>query len=192
MNTVQQDYRDERPQAGPGAPPPYQVPPAPAAPGARQIDARMKSPALAGFLSGIFPGLGQIYVGYYQRGLTFALVVAGIITSLASGLLEGLEPMLGIGIGFTYLLNIIDANRLANLYNQAVQGLGATELPDKFTLPEERGSMAGGVVLVVLGGLLLLNRLFDISLDWIADWWPLGVVALGIWLILKARKGRES
>ncbi len=188
MNNAQSDYRDESPQFGSAPPPPR---PAPSTAPAPYLDARRKSPALAGWLSAIFPGLGQIYIGYYQRGITFALLSGTIITALASELFKEMDPMLGIGIGFTYLLSIIDANRLAHLYNQVIQGMPGVQLPDKFTLPQERGSLVGGVILIVLGGLMLLNRLFDFSLEWIADWWPLGVVALGVWLIVKARQTRS-
>ncbi len=206
MNILQHLRREERPGeagsgagmgmgtdpavgAGPGAPPP--PPPAWTAP-SRPADVTLKAPVLAGFLSAIFPGLGQIYVGYYQRGATFTLTVAAIITTLAGGLMHGMEPLLGIAIGFTWFLGIIDANRLANLYNQAMQGRSGLNLPEGFQLPRERGSYAGGAVLVVLGLLLFLNRKFDFSLEWLEDWWPLGVMGLGIWLIVKARRGRAS
>ena len=202
MNILQHLRREERPgEVGSGAgtgpaagavpgtpsPPPPAWPPPP-----RPADANLKSPVLAGFLSAIFPGLGQIYVGYYQRGATFTLTEAAIISVLAGGLMRGLEPLLGIAIGFIWFLGIIDANRLANLYNQAMQGRAGMNLPEGFQLPRERGSYAGGAVLVVLGLLLFLNRNFDFSLEWLEDWWPLGVVGLGIWLIVKARRGRDS
>lgn len=202
MNILQHLRREERPGevgsgagtgpgpgSGPGAPPP--PPPAWTAQ-SRPADVNLKAPVLAGFLSAIFPGLGQIYVGYYQRGATFTLTMAAIITTLASNLMHGLEPLLGIAIGFTWFLGIIDANRLANLYNQAIQGRTGVDLPDGLQLPRERGSYAGGVVLVVLGLLLFLNRNFDISLEWLEDWWPLGVMGLGVWLIVKARQGRSQ
>lgn len=200
MNTLQHLRREERPgDSGPGAgsprdPGPGQgsPPPAPPAwsPPPRPADGNQKSPVLAGFLSAIFPGLGQIYVGYYQRGATFTLSMAAVITILAGNLLHGLEPLLGIAIGFTWFLGIIDASRLANLYNQAMQGRQGPDLPEGFRLPRERGSYAGGIVLVVLGLLLFLNRNFDFSLEWLEDWWPLGLAGLGIWLIVKARQGR--
>ena len=47
-------------------------------------------------------------------------------------------------------------------------------------------------MLVLLGVLIFLNRNFDFSLEWLADWWPLGVIGLGVWLIVKARRGRRE
>ena len=46
--------------------------------GRGQRDARYKSPMLAGFLS-VMPGLGQVYVGYYQVGFVHAIITFSII-----------------------------------------------------------------------------------------------------------------
>jgi len=43
----------------------------------RVRDTRRKSPAIAAILS-MMPGLGQVYVGYYQRGFVHAVVVASL------------------------------------------------------------------------------------------------------------------
>ena len=191
--------REEQPEgygpgapSGPGALPPASPPPPPYYAPPLRPDPRLKSPVLAGFLSALFPGLGPIYIGYYQRGVSFALTLAAIITALASGSVHGLEPLFGIAIGFTYFLGIVDAIRLGHLYNQVVMGQPGSQLPDGMKLPKERGSYAGGIVLVLLGVLIFLNRNFDFSLEWLADWWPLGVIGLGVWLIVKARRGRRE
>lgn len=182
MSTNPQEYLPGQQPNDPGGPPPYVPQPV------RPVDTPQKSPALASFLSALFPGLGQVYIGYYQRGITFGLAVAGIITSLASGMLRGMEPLLGISIGFTYFWCIIDANRLANLYNQTMRGAAGGSLPDVSALPQDRGSIAGGIVLLVLGFLLFVNRMWDVSLEWLEDWWPLGMMILGGYLIWKARR----
>ena len=51
-------------------------------------DPRRKSPWLAAILSAM-PGLGQIYVGYYQQGFINALVVGGLIAIIAGEVIEG-------------------------------------------------------------------------------------------------------
>ena len=60
--------------------PPADPPAAPASQYLSILDSRRKSPGLACFLS-LMPGLGQVYVGYYQRGFVHAAVVAALITS---------------------------------------------------------------------------------------------------------------
>ena len=110
--------------------PPHAVPSAPSAPAAPALqspgpyvsilDSRRKSPALACFLS-LMPGLGQVYVGYYQRGFVHAAVVATLITVLSSEIRE-LTPMVALFLTFFWLYNIIDAGRRAALYNEVLAG----------------------------------------------------------------------
>lgn len=148
-------------------------------------DPRSKSPILACFLS-LMPGLGQIYVGYYQRGFAHILVAASVIALLANNALPELIPLLGLFLAFFWLYNIIDAGRRASLYNMALQGTDPMKLPDDFTLPATRGSMAGGIALMGAGLILLAHTRFGVSLDWLREWWPLAPVLMGAWLVYKA------
>ncbi len=154
----------------------------------RRRDLPYKVPALAGFLCGIMPGLGHVYVGYFQLGVTIALVFAGCITALSLGVQKGMEPLFGLTIAFTYLFGIVDAVRRASMYNRYLEGLGADVAPPEMVSPGWGGSRAGGIVLIVLGAILALETMFDIELEWLADVWPLGLIGLGIWLFLKARR----
>jgi hypothetical protein len=156
-------------------------------PGPRRRDLPYKAPALAGLLSGLLPGLGQIYVGYYQVGLILAAVFAGVITVLAGGA-DGLEPFFGIMVGFTWLYGIIDAVRRAQAVNLALDGFGSGPLPEDLTLPAAGGSRTGGVILMVLGLLLVLHTGFDLELRWLEDWWPLLLIGLGAWLFWRSRQ----
>ncbi len=143
-----------------------------------------KSPLLASLLS-CFPGLGQIYIGYYQRGFTHAIIVAVAITALASGI-GSLTPLFGVLLAFFWIYNIIDAGRRASLYNQAVDGVENIEMPQDIKLGGG-GSMAGGALLIAIGFVLFLYTRFDVSMVWLEEWWPLGAVVLGVYLIYKAR-----
>ena len=156
-------------------------------------DPRRKSPALATIMSAM-PGLGQIYVGYYQQGFTNILVVAGTITLLSNAGRFGmgpLEPLLGVFLAFYWLFNLVDAGRRATFYNQALAGLDKTALPEDMRLPSGGGSLAGGVVLVVLGLIIFSNTMFGFSLDWLSQWWPLALVAGGAYLIYSAARDRQ-
>lgn len=156
-------------------------------------DPRRKSPALATIMSAM-PGLGQIYVGYYQQGFTNILVVAGTITLLSNAGRFGmgpLEPLLGVFLAFYWLFNLVDAGRRATFYNQALAGLDKTALPEDMRLPSGGGSLAGGVVLVVLGLIIFSNTMFGFSLDWLSQWWPLALVAGGAYLIYSAARDRR-
>ncbi|MCZ6725893.1 MAG: DUF5668 domain-containing protein [Acidobacteria bacterium] len=167
-------------------------PPAPA-PQPMQIaahDPRHKSPFLASLLS-MVPGLGQVYVGYYQRGFIHVLVVASLITLLASGP-GALAPLAGIFLGFFWLYNIVDAGRRAALYNEALAGRTGIEPPQDFATPALGGSVVGGTVVALVGFVLLLNTRFGVSLDWLDEWWPMALIAFGAYLIYKARQDKAA
>lgn len=172
------------------APPPYAAyPPRP-----MEIprDPRTKSPGLAAFFS-MMPGLGQIYVGYYPKGFVHAVVVAGIISILSST--HGDEPfvpMLAIFLAFFWLYNVIDAARLAALYNRALAGGNEPDLPEGFKLPGMGGSIVGGSILVAAGFVVLLHTRWGVRLDWVRDWWPVFPMLFGVYLVAKAVAERKA
>lgn len=154
-------------------------------------DARRKSPFLACVLSAM-PGLGQVYVGYYQRGFIHAIIVAVAITLLSSGSLGPLIPLVAISLAFFWLYNIVDAGRRAALYNLALDGGTGMELPEDFQVAGLRGSLIGGITLVVVGLVLLANTRFGVSLDWIEYWWPVAIIAFGGYLAYKAIQDKSE
>ena len=177
---------DERSQQQPT--PQQAFPPLPAAPAS---DPRSKSVPLACVLSAM-PGLGQVYVGYYQRGFIHAITVASLITYLASGGWSELKPLAALFMAFFWLYNIIDAGRRASLYNQALTGSEQIEPPSDFKMPSVGGSIFGGLILMGFGFMLLLHTRFDMSLDWIEEWWPIGLMILGLYLLVRAVQERMS
>jgi len=150
---------------------------------------RRKSVALAIVLS-MMPGLGQVYVGYYQRGFLHIFAFAGLIMLVSSNHFQGLEPFFGVSLAFLVLYNFVDAGRRAVLYNLALDGVGPDRLPDEGE--GARGSLAGGTILIVIGVLLFLNLRFDVSLEWLEEWWPVGLIALGAYLVWQSRKERRA
>ncbi len=202
MDEPRNDTDAPQPEAPAATPPPAaQAPPQPEpGPPPRQqrygrrwetdpyhpFDPRRKSPFLASFLS-LMPGLGQIYVGYYQAGFVHPLVAGTIIVLLAQGDMRGFEPFLGFFLAFFWLYNIIDAGRRAAYYNQVLEGDNQVELPKGFLAPGG-GSLTGGMFLIIIGGMLLAKTALDISLAWVEDWWPLAPIIFGVYLVVKAAK----
>jgi len=144
-------------------------------------DPRRKSPLFALALS-MMPGLGQIYVGYYQRGFMHALVVGGLIAMLNNDL-GSLTPPVGLFLAFFWLYNIVDAGRRAMLYNEALAGRTGIELPQDFAGPGLGGSIPGGIVLAIAGGVLLAHTRFGMPLGWVKEWWPAALVIFGVYLV---------
>jgi Domain of unknown function (DUF5668) len=154
-------------------------------------DPRKKSVMLAIILS-LMPGLGQIYVGYYDLAFRNILVICGLIAIIATGGADhGLEPVVALFLAFFWLHNLVDAGRRASFYNQALAGVRPMELPEDIKAPQQTlRSFAGGVLLVAVGLLLFANTMFRIPLDWLARWWPLALVGAGAWLIHADRRGK--
>jgi hypothetical protein len=142
------------------------------------------NPALAGILAGFFPfGVGAVYTGQYAKGLahlvTFTLLVVGL-----NSVHGALEPLLGLGMAFFYVYQIIDSVRSA----KAVQ-MGQPA-PDPFGLGQTFGAgekvntskvPTAAVVLIGLGILFLLQTMgvFEFGFDRV---WPVFLIGLGCWL----------
>jgi len=154
-------------------------------------DPRKKSVMLAMLLS-VMPGLGQVYVGYYNLGFRNILVICGLIAILATGDLDDLEPVVGLFIAFYWLHNVVDAGRRASFYNQALAGLRPMDLPEDTKMPQPLGSFVGGVLLIAAGLLLFAHTMFRVPIDWLAQWWPLALVGAGAWLIYADRRSKAA
>ena len=186
-----QEQAEPATQQPPAYPPQQQTSPAPQL-ASRVDDPRRKSPPLACILSAM-PGLGQIYVGYYQRGFIHAFVVAGMFFIL--NVLSDRSPLFPAAVVFMiffWLYNIIDAGRRASLYNQLLVGRETVDLPEDIRMPGIRGSVFGGLILIIAGGIILSHTAYGLSLTWIEDWWPVGLFLIGGYLIVKGIQERMT
>jgi hypothetical protein len=146
------------------------------------------NPAVAGILAGFFPiGVGAVYTGQYAKGLAHLVIMVLLIIGLGSDLPWFVITMLAIGTGFFYIYQIIDSIRSA----KAIQV--GEPAPDPFGLAQTFGAgekfeatkiPTGAAVLIGLGLLFLLHTagLFQFGLD---RFWPLILIALGVWLFAK-------
>ncbi len=142
------------------------------------------NPAVAGILAGFLPvGVGAVYNGQYAKGLAHLVITVGTIVALSSGLPWYMDTVLGIGLGFFYFYQIIDAVRSAHAI-QAGQpapdpfGLAQTFSPgDTFDASQVP---TGAIILIGLGLLFLLHTvgLFEFGFG---RFWPLILIFLGIW-----------
>ena len=151
------------------------------------------NPTVAGILAGFFPfGVGAVYCSQYAKGLSHLVIMVLLIIGVSSDVPWYMHTMLGLGIGFFYVYQIIDAVRTA----RAIQ-LGEPA-PDPFGL----GSMFGysspsanvpgtkseatvpvaAVVLIGLGVLFLINTALGFSLH---RYWPVILIVLGVYLFAK-------
>jgi hypothetical protein len=157
------------------APPVAYAPAAPAMP-ARPAAPPGKNPAAAGLLS-FFPGLGHVYLGLYKRGIVFFAILV-LLIAIAD---RGNSGPFGMLIPFWWIFVLIDAVRQARAIN-------ATGMPEPGFFGEEKplkadGGLTFGIFLILIGLFFLLDRIVDIDLGFLLDWWPALLVAFGGWQV---------
>lgn len=195
---------DNRYETQPPAPPPPPLPLAtePAMPRTIPVVIEKKSPGLAGILSGIFPGLGHLYLGLYQRSFKVAAAFVGCIWIVSTGFMNGhLTPIFGMGIAFIWFFGIIDSVRQAKAINSGYVEAGglASEKTLATARRESTSSLTWGVILVGIGSLWLLDRYADLEAFWavVEDWLaPASFILFGVILIttyvIKKRRHNEA
>jgi hypothetical protein len=170
------------------APPPPPVQPAqPAAPPAAFATplAFRKSPGLAGVLS-MFPGVGHIYLGLYQRAVVFFAIWV-LTLAIAS---TGRAGPLGVLIPFWWFFVLIDAVRQAKAINAT--GAAESNIVAKEMAMKAGGNLAFGILMILFGAFFLLDRLVTIDLSFLIDWWPLLLVAFGAWQVFAYYKAKQA
>jgi hypothetical protein len=177
--THDDDTRDPQPSASappkPPVPPPSPRPqlperdlsPPPPSPGSARRDDELY-PWLAALLS-VIPCLGHLYARAPGRALALFLSWIVAITMLPFGL--------NIAAAFfLWFFGIFDSYREAQLAN--------LDEPDAARSARGTGGLALGVFLTLTGGLLLAHHVYGLSLDWLREWWPVVVIAGGVYLII--------
>lgn len=178
------------------APPPAQTipppPPPPVAPvAAVPVYVEHKSPGLAGFLS-IFPGLGHLYLGLYQRAFAFAGAFCILIFFNSHGRIAVLS---GPATAFVWFFAIIDAVRQAKAINRgSVAESGFAPAGQIRRASEGTGGLTWGVILVGIGVLWILDRYLIIDWSFMEEWGgPAALILLGLILVIShIRRKRQE
>ena len=172
------------PQAAAGppwtAPAPGRVPSGPGAPAPASVQDSSVSPGLA-FLLGLIPGVGAIYNAQYAKGLVHVVIWGFLVSIVSSDAAGGLEPLFGMLIAVWHFYMAFEAYHTAKK-----RALG--EPVDEFSsLVPLRGRGAGfpalPVVLIAVGTLFLLNNLDILRFYQIVRYWPVFLIALGVYLL---------
>ena len=154
----------------------------PAAPG-QLVPARSGNAAVA-FILGFFPGLGAVYNGEYNKALIHIVVFAAMIVGLTSDLDPGPTVALSLLLaGFVFYM-AFDAMRTVQTRRTGTVTVDPLESWSK-------SRPIGPIILIVVGGLLLLN-----NFDWFPFWrlsrlWPVILIAVGV-IMFRNRMERRS
>jgi Domain of unknown function (DUF5668)/B-box zinc finger len=171
--------------AGMGAPPPPYVPPPYSAPGPPQ-QARVYadvSPGLALFL-GFIPGVGAIYNGQYAKGILHA-VIWGVLMSIADHV-HGAEPLMVITVMAFWAYMALEAYHTAR---KRRAGEPVDEYSSIINLRTGRDLPLVAIGLILFGGVLLLYTLDLIDFERVARFWPVLLIAAGVYLLYGRFRG---
>jgi len=179
------------------APPPY-APPAPsyapppaspyaAAPSAGQpytgypaqpaqvLAQPRSSPAAAFILAFVFPGLGAIYNRQYNKGLIYIAIFASAIMGFMSDIDGGLKAIIGILLGGFFFYTAFEAMQTAQAMNRG-------EAPPDPLESWSKDRPIGPIILIGLGVLFLLDNFHIFDFIRIGRFWPLILIAAGLYL----------
>jgi hypothetical protein len=168
-------------------------------------------PAVAGILAGFFPfGVGAVYTGQYAKGLAHLLTFTFLVWGENVMHNDGLSAVLGLGLAFFYVYQIIDAVRSAHAIRLGVpppdpfglsQAFGMGDvLGDKSASPSpaqpglasetsNRSSVPTAAVILIGLGMLFLLHTTDLWYFNIDRLWPLILIGLGTWIFYRKNYG---
>ena len=141
------------------------------APGAKSSSGRAGTAAALG----VIPGLGAVYNGDYWKALIHVLVFAAIIT-----LIPHAPVIFSLVLAAWVFYMPVEAYQTAKA--KAARGDVTSEAARR-----QRETL-GPVLLIMIGSLALLDELNLIDIDRVLDFWPLGLIALGVWMLMKRRE----
>ncbi|HVS86605.1 MAG TPA: DUF5668 domain-containing protein [Candidatus Acidoferrum sp.] len=163
--------------------------PAPAAPTAVVTSAstaptRAGNPGAAFVLGFLFPGLGAVYNGQYNKALIHIVVFAAFILGLSSDMDGGMKAVFGILLGGFIFYMAFDAMRTAQSNQRG-------ETPADPLESWSKNRPVGPIILIVLGAIFLLN-----NFDWfpfyrLVRFWPLILIIVGGLMFRNRLSGRS-
>lgn len=147
---------------------------------------RTTSKPAAAVILGLVPGLGAVYNGEYVKALVHVCIFGALIAAGSSDMARDLQPLFVLAAFCFYFYMPIDAYRVAK-----ARETGET-LPDPFAFGPLGGAdgrvPVGPIILIGLGVLLLFANFGLFRFFWFSRLWPLGLIALGAWILVGRSK----
>ena len=143
-----------------------------------------RNPALAFILGFLFPGLGAVYNGQYNKALIHIVVFATLILGLSSDMDGGMKAVMGIMLGAFVFYMAFDAMQTAQAQRRGEVSTDPLQTWSK-------GQPIGPIILIGAGVLFLLYN-FDIFPFYrIERFWPLILIAVGVLMFKNRLAGRS-
>jgi hypothetical protein len=146
------------------------------------------SPGVA-FVLGLIPGVGAIYNGQYAKGLIHVFILGMLFTIVGSNDVGGFEPLFGVLIPAFWAYMAFEAYHTAKLrqigrpvdeFSSLVPGHGGGRFP------------IAPILLIALGVVFLLNNLELFELRRMLRFWPVMLIALGLYMLYLRMSGDSS
>ena len=140
------------------------------------------SPGVA-FVLGLIPGVGAIYNAQYAKGLIHVFILGMLFT------IGGFEPRFGVLIPGFWAYMAFEAYHTAKLrqmgqpvdeFSSLVPGHGGSRFP------------VAPILLILLGVVFLLNNLELFELRRLLKYWPVMLIALGLYMLYLRMSGSSS
>jgi hypothetical protein len=145
------------------------------------------SPGMA-FVLGLIPGVGAIYNGQYAKGLIHVFILGMLFTIVGGNDVGGFEPLFGVLIPGFWAYMAFEAYHTAKL-----RQLG--QPVDEFSSLVPRGGSrfpVAPILLIALGVVFLLNNLELFELRRMLKFWPVMLIALGLYMLYLRMTGNSS
>jgi|SRR5579884_338374 len=147
------------------------------------------SPAAA-FVLGLIPGVGAIYNGQYAKGILH-IVVLGLLISIANSDAAGeLQPVVGMLIAGWFFYMAFEAYHTAK---RRLLGEPVDEFSGLLRGSQKPGGIPiGPILLIALGVVFLLNTLGYLAWERIVRFWPVLLIAAGLYSLFARLAGRSE
>jgi len=146
------------------------------------------SPGVA-FVLGLIPGVGAIYNAQYAKGLIHVFILGMLFTIANSNDVGGFEALFAVLIPGFWAYMAFEAYHTAKLrqmgqpvdeFSSLVPGNGGSRFP------------VAPILLIALGVVFLLNNLELFELRRMLKFWPVMLIALGLYMLYLRMTGNSS
>ena len=138
----------------------------------------------------MIPGVGAIYNGQYAKGMVHA-IIWGVLMSIAdSRAAHGLEPMFVMSVIAWMAYMAFEAYHTAR---KRRMGEPVDEYSSLVNLSGRTDQIpVAALLLIILGILLLLHTLDLLDFDRVARFWPVLLIAAGVYLLYGRFSSRDD
>jgi TM2 domain-containing membrane protein YozV len=146
---------------------------------------RAGNPGVAFILGFLFPGLGAVYNGEYNKALIHIVVFATLVFGLSSNMDDAMKAVLGIMLaGFIFYM-AFDSMRTAQ-----AQQRGQVVVDPLQSWSKNRP--IGPIILIVAGAIFLLDNFDLFPFYRVERFWPLVLIGIGVLMLRNKLTGNDG